>query len=203
MSFTKRVICFFILLYALPTFSASLLVPMDDAQKNHLKSYGIAFWVLQQNQDIHWLLNYRGGSFLLPFSQEIKSECQIRGVSFEVVSDAQSTLIFNEIASPEVNMDAVKLQKPPKMAVYSPQGKKPWDDAVTLALTYAEIPYELVYDDEIMKGDLSNYDWLHLHHEDFTGQHGKFYAGYRNLKWYKDEVRENLERANQIGRAHV
>jgi len=199
MSFAKKIICFFLFLNALPVFSANLLIPMDDVQKNHLKSYGIAFWVLQQNQDIHWLLNYRGGSFLLPFSQEIKSECQIRGISFEVISDAQSTLIFDEIRSPEVNMDAVKLQKPPKMAVYSPQGKKPWDDAVTLALTYAEIPYDLVYDDEIMKGDLSKYDWLHLHHEDFTGQHGKFYAGYRNLKWYKDEVRENLERANQYG----
>ena len=203
MSFTKRVICFFIFLYALPSFSASILVPMDDVQKNHLKSYGIAFWVLQQNQDIHWLLNYRGGSFLLPFSPDIKSECQIRGVSFEVLSDAQSGLIFDEIASPEVNMDAVKLQKPPKMAVYSPKGKKPWDDAVTLALSYAEIPYELIYDDEIMKGELSKYDWLHLHHEDFTGQHGKFYTGYRNLKWYKDEVRENLERANQYGFSKV
>lgn len=203
MSFTKRVICFFIFLYALPSFSASLLVPMDDVQKNHLKSYGIAFWVLQQNQDIHWLLNYRGGSFLLPFSQKIKSECQIRGVSFEVLSDVQSSLIFDDIASPEVNMDAVKLQKPPKMAVYSPKGKKPWDDAVTLALSYAEIPYELIYDDEVMKGELSKYDWLHLHHEDFTGQHGKFYTGYRNLKWYKDEVRENLARANQYGFSKV
>jgi len=203
MSFAKRIICFFLFLISLPAFSANLLIPMDDVQKNHLKSYGIAFWVLQQNQDIHWLLNYRGGSFLLPFSLEIKSECQIRGVSFEVLNDAQSTLVFEEIANPEVNMDAVKLQKPPKMAVYSPQGKKPWDDAVTLALTYAEIPYELVYDDEIMKGDLSKYDWLHLHHEDFTGQHGKFYAGYRNLKWYKDEVRENLERANQYGFSKV
>ncbi|WP_372641280.1 hypothetical protein [Ancylomarina sp.] len=199
MSFAKRVICFFLFLYTLPAFSASILIPMDEVQKNHLKSYGIAFWVLQQNQDIHWLLNYRGGSFLLPFSLDVKSECQIRGVSFEVLSDAQATHLFDEIASPEVNMDAVKLQKPPKMAVYSPQGKKPWDDAVTLALTYAEIPYDLIYDDEIMKGDLSKYDWLHLHHEDFTGQHGKFYAGYRNIKWYKDEVRENLERANQYG----
>lgn len=203
MRFTKRVICFFIFLYALPSFSASILVPMGDAQKNHLKSYGIAFWVLQQNQDIHWLLNYRGGSFLLPFSQDVKSECQIRGVSFEVISDAQSSLMFSEIASPEVNMDAVKLQKPPKMAVYSPKGKKPWDDAVTLALSYAEIPYDLIYDDEVMQGDLSKYDWLHLHHEDFTGQHGKFYAGYRNLKWYKDEVRVNLERAKQYGFSKV
>ncbi|RXQ87500.1 asparagine synthetase B [Ancylomarina salipaludis] len=203
MSFVKRVVCFFFLLITIPAFSANLLIPMDETQKNHLKSYGIAFWVLQQNQDIHWLLNYRGGSFLLPFSPEIKSECQIRGVSFEVLSDAQSTLIFDEIANPEVNMDAVKLQKPPKMAVYSPQGKKPWDDAVTLALTYAEIPYDLVYDDEVMQGKLSQYDWLHLHHEDFTGQFGKFYAGYRNLKWYKDEVRDNQERANHYGYAKV
>ena len=203
MSFIKRMICFFLLLLTIPAFSASLLVPMDEAQKNHLKSYGIAFWVLQQNQDIHWLLNYRGGSFLLPFSPEIKSECQIRGVSFETISDAQTGLILDQIASPEVNMDAVKLQKPPKMAVYSPKGKKPWDDAVTLALSYAEIPYDLIYDDEVMQGNLSKYDWLHLHHEDFTGQHGKFYAGYRNLKWYKDGVRDNLDRARLYGFSKV
>lgn len=203
MSFAKRMICFLFLLWTMPVFSASLLIPMDDVQKNHLKSYGIAFWVLQHNQDIHWLLNYRGGSFLLPFSTEIKSECQIRGVSFEILSDAQISQILGEIASPEVNMDAVKLQKPPKMAVYSPKGKKPWDDAVTLALSYAEIPYDLIYDDEVMKGELSKYDWLHLHHEDFTGQHGKFYAGYKNLKWYKDEVRDNLARANQYGFSKV
>ncbi|MDE5424047.1 hypothetical protein L3073_17665 [Ancylomarina sp. DW003] len=203
MSFIKRMICFLLLLWTMPVFSASLLIPMDDIQKNHLKSYGIAFWVLQHNQDIHWLLNYRGGSFLLPFNPEIKSECQIRGVSFEILSDAQTSQILGEIASPEVNMDAVKLQKPPKMAVYSPKGKKPWDDAVTLALSYAEIPYDLIYDDEVMKGELSKYDWLHLHHEDFTGQHGKFYAGYKNLKWYKDEVRDNLARANQYGFSKV
>ena len=145
MSLAKRVICFLFFLYTIPAFSASLLIPMDDEQKNHLKSYGIAFWVLQQDQEIHWLLNYRGGSFLLPFDQNIKSECQIRGVSFEVISDAQASLIFEEVSSPEANMDAVKLQKPPRMAVYSPKGKKPWDDAVTLALSYAEIPYDLVY----------------------------------------------------------
>jgi hypothetical protein len=203
MSFAKRVICFFLFLYTLPVFSANILIPMDEVQKNHLKSYGIAFWVLQQNQDIHWLLNYRGGSFLLPFTLDIKSECQIRGVSFEVLSDVQATHIFDEIASPEVNMDVVKLQKPPKMAVYSPQGKKPWDDAVTLALTYAEIPYDLIYDEEVMTGKLSQYDWLHLHHEDFTGQHGKFYAGYRNMKWYKDGVQENLARAQQFGLTKV
>lgn len=203
MSFAKRMICFLFLLWTMPVFSASLLIPMDDVQKNHLKSYGIAFWVLQHNQDIHWLLNYRGGSFLLPFNPEIKSECQIRGVSFEILSDAQTSQILDKIASTEVNMDAVKLQKPPKMAVYSPKGKKPWDDAVTLALSYAEIPYDLIYDDEVMKGELSKYDWLHLHHEDFTGQHGKFYAGYKNLKWYKDEVRDNLARANQYGFSKV
>ena len=203
MSFAKRLICFLLFLSTLPVFSASILIPMDEVQKNHLKSYGIAFWVLNQNQDIHWLLNYRGGSFLLPFSPNIKSECQIRGVSFEILSDGQSTQVLDEIASPELNMDAIKLQKPPRMAVYSPKGKKPWDDAVTLALTYAEIPYDLVYDDELMQGMLSKYDWLHLHHEDFTGQHGKFYAGYRNLKWYKDDVRDNLARAQKYGFSKV
>jgi len=200
----KRLFLIGIIIFcALVAPAASLLIPMDEVQKNHLKSYGIAFWVLEQDQEIHWLLNYRGGSFLLPFNQEVKSECQIRGVSFEVISDAQSSLILEEIASPEANMDAVKLQTPPRMAVYSPKGKKPWDDAVTLALSYAEIPYDLIYDEEVMTGKLSQYDWLHLHHEDFTGQHGKFYAGYRNMKWYKDEVQDNLARAQQFGLTKV
>ncbi len=203
MSFRKAFLYFLIFLYALPSFSASILIPMDDVQRNHLKSYGIAFWVLEQNNEMHWLLNYRGGSFLLPFNQEIKSECQIRGVSFEVLSDAQTNLLFEEIARPEVNMDAIKLQKAPKIAVYSPPDKKPWADAVTLALTYAEISYDIVYDDELMKGELAQYDWLHLHHEDFTGQHGKFYKGYHNLNWYKDEVKYSLEKARSYGFSKV
>ncbi len=182
-----------------PVFSAKLLIPMDDAQKNHLKAYGVAFRTLDKQLEIHWLLNYRGGSFLLPFSKNIEEECIMKGVSYKLISDATSAHIMNEISDPKANMDALKLQTVPKIAVYSPKGKKPWNDAVTLALTYAEIAYDIVYDDEIMEGKLSAYDWLHLHHEDFTGQHGKFYASYRNMKWYKDEVNDNLERARKYG----
>ncbi len=172
---------------------------MDDTQKNHLKAYGIAFWTLEKEYEIHWLLNYRGGSFLLPLNKDIQDECKIRGVSFTNVSDAAVGKIMNEIADAEANMDAIKLEKVPSIAVYSPKGKKPWDDAVTLALTYAEIPYDIVYDEEVMTGKLNSYDWLHLHHEDFTGQHGKFYGSYRNMKWYKDEVQTNLAKARQFG----
>ncbi|RUT78552.1 asparagine synthetase B [Ancylomarina longa] len=199
----KLVFCFLFLIYSPSCFSASILIPMDDAQKNHLKAYGIAYWTLNKEYQIYWLLNYRGGSFLLPFQQNLKDECQIRGVSFSVISDASVQNIMSEISRPDINMDAVKLEKPPKIAVYTPKGKKPWDDAVTMALTYAEIPYDEIYDDEIMEGKLTGYDWLHLHHEDFTGQFGKFYATYRNMKWYKDEVQLNLDRAHQYGFSKV
>lgn len=195
----KFALSFYLLIYACSGFSASLLIQMDDTQKNHLKAYGIAYWTLEKEYEIHWLLNYRGGSFLLPLNKTIQDECQIRGVSFTVLSDASVAKITNEISSAEVNMDIMKLEKAPSIAVYTPKGKKPWDDAVTLALTYAEIPYDIVYDEEVMTGKLKSYDWLHLHHEDFTGQHGKFYASYRNMQWYKDEVRTNLERAKQFG----
>lgn len=180
-------------------FGASLIIPMDDSQKNHLKAYGIAYWTLENNQEIHWLLNYKGGAFLLPMNKAIQDECNIRGVSYSVVSDVVVRQIMDDISSPEENKDAIKLEKPPLIAVYSPKGKKPWDDAVTLALTYAEIPYDIVYDEEVMTGKLSKYDWLHLHHEDFTGQFGKFYTSYRHMQWYKDEVKTNLEKAKQFG----
>ncbi len=199
----KIVVLLFLVLYTHASYSASLLIQMDDTQKNHLKAYGIAFWTLEKDYEIHWLLNYRGGSFLLPFSKEIQDECQIRGVSFSVVSDVSVQQIMTEISSDELNMDAVKLEEVPLIAVYSPKGKKPWDDAVTLALSYAEIPYDIIYDDEVMTGKLSKYDWLHLHHEDFTGQFGKFYTSYRNMKWYKDEVKSNLEVANRYGFSKV
>jgi len=202
--FIRKIILFLILvLFAHISFSASLLIQMDDTQKNHLKAYGIAFWALEKNYEIHWLLNYRGGSFLVPFHKEIQDECQIRGVSFSVLSDVSTQQMLNEISSEELNMDAVKLEKVPLIAVYSPKGKKPWDDAVTLALSYAEIPYDIIYDDEVMTGKLSKYDWLHLHHEDFTGQFGKFYASYRNMKWYKDGVQSNLKVANRYGFSKV
>jgi hypothetical protein len=179
--------------------ATKILIPMDLDQKNHLKSYGIAYWTLKQGLEIEWLLNYRGGSFVLPFDKTIESECKIRGVSFQIIASAQYNSIVEEIASPDVNMDLVKLEKAPKVAVYSPKTKQPWDDAVTMVLTYAEIPYEVVYDEEILSGKLPLYDWLHLHHEDFTGQYGKFYAMYRNAPWYLEEQRSSEEMAKKWG----
>lgn len=176
-----------------------LLVPMDETQKNHLKSYGIAYWVLQNNVDIEWLLNYRGGSFLIAYHKTVEEECVIRGVSFELISDAKASGIRTEIADPEVNMELVKLEKAPKIGVYAPKTNQPWDDAVTLVLTYAEIPYEQFYDSAIVGGALAKYDWLHLHHEDFTGQYGKFYANYRNAGWYQQQQRETETTARSLG----
>jgi len=163
-------------------YASSILIPMDDKQSEHLKAYGIAYWLLQNGGNLEWLLNYRGGSFLCPNLPTLSKECTIRGVTFEVIADAQTQSIYNQIADPEVNMERVKLEVAPKIAVYTPQGKQPWDDAVTMVLTYAEIPYTEIYDTEVIQGDLIKYDWLHLHHEDFTGQYGKFYAQYRNAK---------------------
>ena len=183
--------------------AAYLLIPMDESQKNHLKAYGIAYWVLQQEVEVDWLLNYKGGSFMCQYHDLIEQECVIRGVSYQIIADAQSTAILLEISDPQANMDAVKLHKPPKMAVYSPKNKQPWDDAVTLVLTYAEIPYDVVYDEEVMDGVLPLYDWLHLHHEDFTGQYGKFWARYRNADWYKEDVRINEEVAHKLGFSKV
>lgn len=176
---------------------------MDNTQANHLKAYGIAYWVLKNDVEMEWLLNYRGGSFLIPQAPTIEKECTIRGVSFSVVANSQADAIRTEIADPQVNMDVVKLQKAPKVAVYSPKNKLPWDDAVTLALTYAEIPYDVVYDEEIVNGVLPKYDWMHLHHEDFTGQYGKFYAQFRNAPWYQEQVRTDEAMAHKLGFSKV
>ncbi|MCT4622743.1 MAG: asparagine synthetase B [Schleiferiaceae bacterium] len=190
----------FVFLFTGTLSAQSILLPMDEnGQRNHLKAYGIAFWVLNQDVSIHWLLNYRGGSFLLPFSENIKQECQIRGVSFEVISTAKAGTIFKEIASPTVNMEAVKLDKAPKIAVYSPKTKQPWDDAVTMVLTYAEIPYDVVYDKEVLGDKLTEYNWLHLHHEDFTGQYGKFYRSFKNAPWYIQQKKEFEAVAREMG----
>jgi hypothetical protein len=176
-----------------------LLIPMDDIQKNHLKSYGIAYWVLKRGIEVKWLLNYRGGSFLMQHSPEIENECAVRGVSLETLADAQASALLNEIADPDVNQDAVSMNKAPKIAVYSPPNKQPWDDAVTLVLTYAEIDYDIIYDEEILNGKLTEYDWLHLHHEDFTGQFGKFWRTYQHMPWYQEEVSINKKLAQQLG----
>lgn len=183
--------------------AAVLIIPMDANQKNHLKAYGIAYYLLQQDKTVDWLLNYRGGSFATTSNPLLEAECKIRGVGFELITEARYNNILNEIADPSVNMDVVKLEKSPKIAVYTPKNKQPWDDAVTLALTYAEIPYDKIYDSDILDGKLPLYDWLHLHHEDFTGQYGKFWAAYQNAAWYKAEVRENEQMAAKYGYAKV
>ena len=172
---------------------------MDEGQKNHLKAYGIAYYTLQNTIKVDWLLNYRGGSFLIKYYVEIENECSIRGVSYEIIADVQSTQILTSIASPEVNQDVVRLEKTPKVAIYSPKNKQPWDDAVTLALKYAEIPYEVVYDEEVLSGLLPLFDWLHLHHEDFTGQYGKFYVSFKNATWYKEQKRLYEQSAKDAG----
>lgn len=194
-------LCFLFLFFVSTITKAGfLLLPMDEtSQQNHLKAYGITYWCLDKNYKASWLLNYRGGSFLLPDAPEIRKECQIRGVSFEVVSDSEEAELLNLIASPSQNMESVLLEKAPKIAVYTPKGKQPWDDAVTLVLTYAEIPFTAVYDEEVLSDQLLLYDWLHLHHEDFTGQYGKFYGTYKNTPWYIEQKKEAELLAKKLG----
>ncbi len=196
---TTIILTVLLLILALPAKSAWLLIPMDDAQKNHLKAYGIAYWVLTKGAEVEWLLNYRGGSYLIKYHESFDNECTVRGVTTETISDVQANSIKTQILQPDINMDVIELQKAPKIAVYSPKNKQPWDDAVTLALTYAEIPYDVVYDQEVISGMLPTYDWLHLHHEDFTGQYGKFWAHYRNYPWYKEDVAANEAIAAELG----
>lgn len=179
--------------------AAFVLIGMDETQTNHLKAYGLAYKALQEGTDVQWLLNYRGGSFLIADQKWLEQECAIRGVSYTVIADGQAASILTEISNPEANMDVVKLEKAPKIAVYSPKNKMPWDDAVTLTLTYAEIPYDVIYDEEVISGKLPLYDWLHLHHEDFTGQYGRFYAAYHNAPWYQEDVRIQEEMAAKLG----
>ncbi len=186
-------------LWPFDAFSARILIPMDETQSDHLKAYGLTYWVLENGQNAEWLLNYRGGSFSLPYHEKIEKECKVRGIAYKILAEAQYEHTLQKIKQPDANMDNVKLEKAPEIAVYSPKSAKPWDDAVTLALTYAEIPYDVVYDNEVMENKLSEYDWLHLHHEDFTGQFGKFWAHYRNADWYRKEVKEDRNLAAQWG----
>lgn len=203
MIFKKSFVFVLSLLLSFDLMAAYILIPMDNTQKNHLKAYGIAYYALQRDVEVDWLLNYQGGSFMFMFYSEIENECKVRDVSFKIIADGQASLITQEIADPEVNMDVVKLNKAPKVAVYTPKHYRPWDDAVTLALKYAEIPYDVIYDEEILQGNLPLYDWLHLHHEDFTGQFGKFWAGYQNADWYKSEVKSSEEIAQKLGYTKV
>ncbi|WP_209406061.1 asparagine synthetase B [Pseudozobellia sp. WGM2] len=202
--FKKFLPVLFVFFSVLHLSASAILIPMDaEGQENHLKAYGITYWVLTKQQKVQWLLNYRGGSFLLPDGDVIRKECQIRGVSFEILSDDQAQTILDNISSPSQNQEAVILEKAPKIAVYSPKGNQPWDDAVTMVLTFAEIPYVTVYDEEVLDDKLAIYDWLHLHHEDFTGQYGKFYGAYRTAPWYIEQKKEAEALAAKLGFSKV
>jgi hypothetical protein len=197
----KKIYILLLLIFASFAGRASMiLLPMDEStQQNHLKAYGITYWALDRSYKVSWLLNYRGGSFLMPDSEDIRRECTIRGVSYEVLSDGEANSILDEISSPSQNMETVVLEKAPKIAVYTPKGKLPWDDAVTLVLTYAEIPFTEIYDEEVLSDALLLYDWLHLHQEDFTGQYGKFFGAYRNAPWYIEQKKEAEALAAKLG----
>ena len=197
--YKKYLLILLLCIFSYTTNAAYILIPMDNTQKNHLKAYGIAYLALQLKISVDWLLNYQGGSFMIKHHNILEEECNIRGVSFDIIANAQSTNILNKIASPSINQDVVRLEKNPKIAIYSPSNKQPWDDAVTMALSYAEIPYEVVYDEEVLNDLLPLYDWLHLHHEDFTGQYGKFYATFKNASWYKEQKKEFEKFAKKLG----
>ncbi len=199
----KYLLSFLLLWMPLSAFAAQILIPMDDAQRNHLKAYGIAYYVLTYDVEVSWLLNYRGGSFMFDHYPEFEQEMMVRGVSYQVIADIQAAGILREISDPEINMDEIRLHKVPRIAVYTPPNSLPWDDAVTLALTYAEIPYDEVYDEEVLSGILPLYDWLHLHHEDFTGQFGKFWLAFRHADWYREDVRLAEEMARRLGFSQV
>lgn len=176
-----------------------ILINMDVDQTDHLKAYGVTFWALKKGMGIDWLLNYRGGSFMADYSDLLASECRIRGVSFERIDGSSAQSIYNLVQGEEKNMDVVKLEKAPRIAVYVPPGNQPWDDAVTLVLDYAEVPYDKIWDDEVLGGSLAKYDWIHLHHEDFTGQYGKFYGSYSTAPWYQAQVRLLEAEAHKLG----
>lgn len=191
---------FLLLLCVSQSFAARIFIPMDaETQTNHLKAYGVTYAALQKGIEVDWLLNYKGGSFAMVQNEPIERLLKLRGVNYSIMSDAQYNGIVAKIADPDYNGDIIKLEKAPKIAVYTPNDKQPWDDAVTLVLTYAEIPYDEVYDDAVIENKLPEYDWLHLHHEDFTGQYGKFWSAYRNASWYQEDVKFNEEIAKRNG----
>ena len=187
-----------------PSWASFIYLPMDDDnQKNHLKAYGIVYFSLEVGLTSKWLLNYDGGAFLIENNKAVENECKIRGVTYQIISDAKAQIILQEIASPSSNQDAVTLEKAPKIAVYSPKDKMPWDDAVTMVLTYAEIPFEVIYDQEVLADKLLLYEWLHLHHEDFTGQYGRFYGSFRTAPWYIEGKKNAEKMASELGFAKV
>jgi len=205
-NFIKKTFLFIIFGFLLLSVSAKaqkILIPMDLSQTDHLKAYGVTYWVLTKGVTVDWLLNYRSGSFMMDYDDLFAAECRIRGVSFDVIDGAKASAIYSEVQSEDVNMDVVRLEKPPKIAVYAPPGTQPWDDAVLLVLEYAEVPHDVIWDTEVIAGKLSDYDWLHLHHEDFTGQYGKFWANYQNTPWYIELVALNEAMARKLGFSKV
>jgi len=208
--FMKKLLSIAIFFFlAIQVQAAYMLLPMDERQKDHLKAYGITYWVLDNGGEAFWLLNYRGGSFAFKHNTIFEKECKTRNVSYEVLPNAAFAKIRTEIGNQEVNQEVIKLEVAPKVAVYTPefnaQGERlqPWDDAVTMVLTYAEIPYETIYDADILDNKLAEYDWLHLHHEDFTGQYGKFYRMYHSFSWYKENVKQMEALAKSLGHTKV
>lgn len=201
----KAIIIILSLFFAWNIYSQQkLLIPMDaNSQTDHLKAYGIAYRHLLHGRELDWLLNYRGGSFMFDYSTDLENECKDKGVSYENISGTQAAQIYAEVQDEKNNMDVVRLEKVAKLAVYVPSNVLPWDDAVRVALDYAEIPYDKLWDEEVLEGKLKDYDWLHLHHEDFTGQYGKFYASYAYAQWYKEQVKTNEDMAKKMGYAKV
>jgi len=195
----KYLIIYLFILFSSIGHSQKLFIPMDLSQTDHLKSYGLVYWAIKNGHITDWLLNYRGGSFAMNYDDEVATECRIRGIYFEQISDATYQSIIEEVQSEKNNQELVKLEKAPKIAVYAPPGAQPWDDAVRLALEYAEIEHDIIWDEEVMTEKLKDYDWLHLHHEDFTGQHGKFWVAYRNAPWYIQQVALNESMAKKLG----
>ena len=195
----KRAFVLLIMWATLASAQSKILIYMDLQQTDHLKAYGIAYWVLTKGMDVDWLLNYRGGSFMIDDQQMIANECRIRGVAFSELSASDANAVYAEVQREDNNMDVVKLEKAPRVAVYVPPDFHPWDDAVTLALDYAEIHYDKLWDDEVLEGKLQEYDWLHLHHEDFTGQYGKFYASFAGAPWYIEQQATLEKEAHKLG----
>jgi len=195
----KKLLFGFFILLQFASAQNKILIYMDLKQTDHLKAYGIAYFALKNGVDVDWLLNYRGGSFMMDYHDEIANECRIRGVAFDVISASEAMQIYAQIQDENSNMDVVRLEKAPKIAVYVPPNFRPWDDAVTLALEYAEIPYDKIWDEEILNGKVYEYDWLHLHHEDFTGQYGKFYASFGKTQWYIEEQTMYEREAKRLG----
>jgi len=197
----KSILFLLVFAVAMPVMGVAqkLLIPMDLSQTNHLKAYGIAFMVLTQDQPVDWLLNYRGGSFMMDFSNQIAAECRIRGVSFQELDGASAAVVYADVQAEKNNTEVVRLEKAPRIAVYVPPGFRPWDDAVTLAMEYAEVKYDKLWDEEVIQGKLGEYDWLHLHHEDFTGQYGKFFSSSANEAWYVQQVALLENTAKKLG----